>query len=376
MRKKIGSARVWRWLFSLPLMAGLLFGALPSKAPAAVTGQVRISLSSSAPAPGSTVTATVAFSSSSPILGVNTTISISTSIVESFEVINGSDTRSSKDNSSVRLIFESGNMDGSASGTLATIRMKIRSDAPAGGAGSLQVIMAEGSGKDPATGKLTETIQMNRGSAGMTVTVPKSSNANLSSLKVNGQEVSGTGYKITVPYGTSSATISATPQDSKARVSGTGTKSLSVGTNKFTVTVTAENGASKGYTVTVVREARQNTVTSAQPKPNTSSSRPSPVSSGEVSSGDASGGSSADSSEDSSDSSSEDSSDSSEETSAETSELSSEMDPVSSNEEDGEGRKLSLSDTAVHVLYIAGMVLCLAGGAMLGYFIRGKQDGE
>lgn len=375
MRKKIGSARVWRWLFLLPLMAGLLFGALPSKAPAAVTGQVRISLSSSAPAPGSTVTATVAFSSSSPILGVNTTISISTSIVESFEVINGSDTRSSKDNSSVHLIFESGNMDGSASGTLATIRMKIRSDAPAGGAGSLQVTMAEGSGIDPATGKLTKTIQMNRGSAGMTVTVPKSSNANLSSLKVNGQEVSGTGYKITVPYGTSSATISATPQDSKARVSGTGTKSLTAGkNNEFKVVVTAENGKTKEYTVIIFREARQNTATSAQP--NTSSSRPSPVSSGEVSSGDASEGSSADSSEGSSDSSSEDSSDSSEETSAETSELSSEMDPVSSNEEDGEGRKLSLSDTAVHVLYIAGMVLCLAGGAMLGYFIRGKQDGE
>lgn len=368
MRKKIGSARVWRWLFSLPLMVGLLFGALPSKAPAAVTGQVRISLSSSAPAPGSTVTATVTFSASSPIIGVNTTISIPTSIVESFEVVNGSGTYSEKKGpAEVQLIYMGND---STSGTLATIRMKIRSDAPAGGAGSLQVTAATGSGEG------TGTIQMNRGSAGMTVTVPKSSNANLSSLKVNGQEVSGTGYKITVPYGTSSATISATPQDSKARVSGTGTKSLSVGTNKFTVTVTAENGASKGYTVTVVREARQNTATSAQPKPNTSSSRPSPVSSGEVSSGDASGGSSADSSEGSSDSSSEDSSDSSEETSAETSELSSEMDPVSSNEEDGEGRKLSLSDTAVHVLYIAGMVLCLAGGTMLGYFIRGKQDGE
>ncbi len=279
MRKKISSARVWRWLFSLPLMAGLLFGALPSKAPAAVTGQVRISLSSSAPAPGSTVTATVTFSASSPIIGVNTKISIPTSIVESFEVVNGNGTTSEKNGpAEVQLIYMGND---STSGTLATIRMKIRSDAPAGGAGSLQVIMAEGSGIDPATGKLVEKpIQMNRGSAGMTVTVPKSSNANLSSLKVNGQEVSGTGYKITVPYGTSSATISATPQDSKARVSGTGTKSLSVGTNKFTVTVTAENGASKGYTVTVVREAQQNTATSAQPKPNTSSSRPSPVSSG------------------------------------------------------------------------------------------------
>lgn len=366
MRKKIGSARVWRWLFSLPLMAGLLFGALPSKAPAAVTGQVRISLSSSAPAPGSTVTATVTFSASSPIIGVNTTISIPTSIVESFEVVNGSGTESVKQGSSVQLIYMGND---STSGTLATIRMKIRSDAPAGGAGSLQVTAATGSGEG------TGTIQMNRGSAGMTVTVPKSSNANLSSLKVNGQEVSGTGYKITVPYGTSSATISATPQDSKARVSGTGTKSLTAGkNNEFKVVVTAENGKTKEYTVIIFREARQNTATSAQP--NTSSSRPSPVSSGEVSSGDASEGSSADSSEGSSDSSSEDSSDSSEETSAETSELSSEMDPVSSNEEDGEGRKLSLSDTAVHVLYIAGMVLCLAGGAMLGYFIRGKQDGE
>ena len=178
MRKKISSARVWRWLFSLPLMAGLLFGALPSKAPAAVTGQVRISLSSSAPAPGSTVTATVTFSASSPIIGVNTKISIPTSIVESFEVVNGNGTTSEKNGpAEVQLIYMGND---STSGTLATIRMKIRSDAPAGGAGSLQVTAATGSGEG------TGTIQMNRGSAGMTVTVPKSSNANLSSLKVNG----------------------------------------------------------------------------------------------------------------------------------------------------------------------------------------------
>ena len=48
-------------------------------------------------------------------------------------------------------------------------------------------------------------------------------------------------------------TISATPQDSAATVSVGGSKNLSMGKNVRTVTVTAENGATKTYTITINR---------------------------------------------------------------------------------------------------------------------------
>ena len=76
-----------------------------------------------------------------------------------------------------------------------------------------------------------------------------------------------TSYTATVPYTTESTTVSATPTDANATVSGTGNKSLSVGENTVSVEVTPENCKSeyesvpgntctkKTYTVTVTREA-------------------------------------------------------------------------------------------------------------------------
>jgi hypothetical protein len=51
----------------------------------------------------------------------------------------------------------------------------------------------------------------------------------------------------------SSITIAATASDSKASVSGTGSKSLAYGVNKFNIVVTAESGAKKTYTVGITR---------------------------------------------------------------------------------------------------------------------------
>lgn len=84
-------------------------------------------------------------------------------------------------------------------------------------------------------------------------TPSKSSDTGLKSVTVNGNAYT-IGKSITVGADTSTITIKATTNHSKAKVTGTGTKELVTGTNKFTLKVTAENGATKSYTVTVIRE--------------------------------------------------------------------------------------------------------------------------
>ncbi len=86
-----------------------------------------------------------------------------------------------------------------------------------------------------------------------------SSNNNLSSLAVSGQTLtpafnaSTTSYTVNVPWGTTSANVTAAAADSGAKISGTGNKNLNVGNNTVTVKVTAANGDVKDYTVNIVR---------------------------------------------------------------------------------------------------------------------------
>ena len=60
-------------------------------------------------------------------------------------------------------------------------------------------------------------------------------------------------YSLIVSENTTSVKISATPVNSHASVSGTGKISLSKGTNTAKVTVTAQSGAKRTYTITIVR---------------------------------------------------------------------------------------------------------------------------
>lgn len=82
----------------------------------------------------------------------------------------------------------------------------------------------------------------------------------LSSLSVSGYSLTPTfavntttSYSLIVSDSTSSITISATAANSNATVSGTGTVSLSQGTNTIKIVVTAQSGAKRTYTLTVVR---------------------------------------------------------------------------------------------------------------------------
>ena len=61
-------------------------------------------------------------------------------------------------------------------------------------------------------------------------------------------------YNVTVPYEITSITLAATANDILSTVAGTGTKNLNIGNNSFAITVTAENGTQKIYTVNVTRE--------------------------------------------------------------------------------------------------------------------------
>ena len=76
-------------------------------------------------------------------------------------------------------------------------------------------------------------------------------------LSVDGQELSPsfskdeTNYKVEVPSDTTKIKINANKNDSTASVSGDGEHEVSEGENKFVITVTAENGSTKEYTIIV-----------------------------------------------------------------------------------------------------------------------------
>ena len=89
--------------------------------------------------------------------------------------------------------------------------------------------------------------------------VTKSSDATLKNLGIkpydfNNFKSGNTSYSVSVPYETSKIEVYAQKNDSKATVTGTGTKTLELGENKFNVKVTAEDGkTTKTYTITVNR---------------------------------------------------------------------------------------------------------------------------
>lgn len=98
---------------------------------------------------------------------------------------------------------------------------------------------------------------------------PRSGNANLSSLKVDGGEISPafnkntTVYEVNVPFSVENLNVKASAEDGKARVSVSGAEGLiAEGTKDVNVTVTAENGARKTYTIKVTRGKDPNKVLS------------------------------------------------------------------------------------------------------------------
>lgn len=94
-----------------------------------------------------------------------------------------------------------------------------------------------------------------------------SANANLASIKPSSGTLTPkfsanvTNYTITVPYTTTSLSLSATAQDKGAKIAVSGKNALVVGKNTQVITVTAPNGTTKKYTVVINRAANQVTAT-------------------------------------------------------------------------------------------------------------------
>lgn len=90
------------------------------------------------------------------------------------------------------------------------------------------------------------------------VVPPKSTNNYLSSLTLSEGKITfsktKTSYSITVENDIKSIKIDATAEDTKAKVTGTGTKNLAVYSNTFKVLVTSESGAKRTYTIVVKRK--------------------------------------------------------------------------------------------------------------------------
>lgn len=90
-------------------------------------------------------------------------------------------------------------------------------------------------------------------------TTNKDSNSKLSALQVYPGTLTPTfnsdttSYTVTVPDDTTQVTISATPQSNKATVSVSGGKDLKLGANEAKIIVVAESGASRAYTLTIMR---------------------------------------------------------------------------------------------------------------------------
>lgn len=82
----------------------------------------------------------------------------------------------------------------------------------------------------------------------------------LSSLKVGNYNLSPAfnndtaNYSVVVPNSVSSVNITATPKNAKAKVSGAGNVALKVGSNTVKITVTAENGGQRTFTLTIARQ--------------------------------------------------------------------------------------------------------------------------
>lgn len=91
------------------------------------------------------------------------------------------------------------------------------------------------------------------------VSAPLSTDNNLASLTVSNATISPafssgtTSYTASVPFEISKLNVSATAADGKAKVSVNSPSLTPNGTTKVTVTVTAENGAKKTYTISVKR---------------------------------------------------------------------------------------------------------------------------
>ncbi len=144
-------------------------------------------------------------------------------------------------------------------------------------ASSVTLAAVAADAKATVTGVGTRNLAYGRNTLGVTVTAEsgarktynvivtrndyRSNNNYLASLSLSEGEISfdklTQAYTVVVDHPVTSITITATPEDSKARVTGAGVKTLKVYTNTFAIVVTAENQTRRTYTLNIVRRDLQ-----------------------------------------------------------------------------------------------------------------------
>ena len=133
-----------------------------------------------------------------------------------------------------------------------TVTFRASSSFTAGTTAQVSLTNVQGSNVE-ATSRLAGS----NSSRTITYSVPRSFNNNLSAIRVNNQTLSNfSANTITYNLGAtdeSSINVTATAQDSKATISGTGNTNLSYGNNSVRIVVRAENGSTKTYTLNITR---------------------------------------------------------------------------------------------------------------------------
>lgn len=110
------------------------------------------------------------------------------------------------------------------------------------------------------------------GSWSATIAPPLSKNCDLASMTVTGAAISPafsagvTGYSASVPFTTAAVQVNAKAADEKAKVAISNPPLAAGGTTAITITVTAENGDTKTYTIRIAREQDPNYVPSSNSK--------------------------------------------------------------------------------------------------------------
>lgn len=241
MKKTI--ALISSFICSILLFAGLCV----SPVCAASTAKAELSVSPTAVKPGNTFTVTLRVSSSDSLMGVEGYFDYNSSIVE----------------------FVSGSNAGGAAGKLKLsqydgngvheFKFTLTFKALAVGTSTFEFSSTEIQNYD--------FEYLNGVSTSAKVTVeedkPLSSNNYLSSLKISSGSLSPAfsknvlNYTVNVPSTTTTMYLTPTVEDSTAKATVSGSATLKAGTNTRKVTVTAQNGSKRVYTVTIIREAAE-----------------------------------------------------------------------------------------------------------------------
>ncbi len=226
----------------LVLLLSLFLPFMVNAASISVSGTTSIS-------PGESKTLSLIVNSSKPIYGGQVNFALDS---DDFEILISKSTTSygSIVKNSDGILVYSTDKKIPAKGTLAKIVVKAKSNATVGATANLvlkNVILSVKDGDkfvDEDASNYTKVL---------TVAEPKSTNNYLKSLEIEGHSIEfdkdQKTYNINIAKGTTKLNITAIAEDEKAKVTISGNTKLGEGKNVITVTVTAENGSKRVYTI-------------------------------------------------------------------------------------------------------------------------------